>query len=68
MKRAVKWPSKASTSVDRQPGRKEQDGRHRPVEKGSGRIDQMEKSRMVDVDQEKSCVVDVDRQWSKLIN
>ena len=37
MKRAVKWES---MSVDRRPGRKEQYGRHQPVEKG----------RMVDVD------------------
>ena len=56
------------TSFDCRPDRKEQDSRRRLVEKGSGRIDQMEKSRMVEVDQEKSCGVDVDRQWSKLIN
>ena len=37
MKRAVKWTSTASTSIDRQQGGKEQDGRRRLVEKGSGR-------------------------------
>ena len=34
MKRAVKW---LSTSINRRPGRKEQDGRYQPVEKSSGR-------------------------------
>ena len=54
----------AVDSVDRRPGRNKQDGRRRPVEKGSGwrrpgRKEQdgqrrpVEKGRMVDVNQEK---------------
>ena len=37
----------------RRPGRKEQDGQRRPVEKGSGRRRPVEKGRLVDVDQKK---------------
>ena len=35
MKRAVKWISTESMSIDQGPGRKEQDGQCRPLEKGS---------------------------------